>query len=297
MKFPLILVCLCELLLMNTFDPIILFPDKESDLIVQDYLDRRKYFENITDTSNKDEEIINLNYRNISTNGPFSFYIFFPFPSKGSNIYSVTLSAKMETRIPSLNGNNTQRIIPENFWIDIPLIRDNQAQNGFLFYYEVSMSVLESTWIKIEGNHISFRTTINFFFNETILNQPEARLIIQCPIIMRKPASNSDFYESIDFALLFDFFHIHAKIENAINASIIPCIDDDPNNLSICIPNDTIKHISFQYAKTKKFVLLINNPEFSNKYYLRPIQTLMRTESMPIAHNFQMPLNYNINDT
>ena len=274
-------------LISKIYSTTVIYPTK-NEMNAQDYIDRANYLSAVSASADKGGA--SFTSTNDTQAGPFKFHLIFPLPSANQNIHSLTLNAIMETNT-QISSNSRRRLDIQNEWIDVDLTEASSATSSD-FYYEISIPSLESLWIKTDlDTKWRFSSVFKFYFNSTENGGNLLNLLVQCPVTLTRPKTVDANTEN----LVLRVSNLNSPstvvspvdIDLSISASLLPCIDNEPTDLSTCtritVSDPTPVYILNSYGK---FELFLDNSDFAGVYYLIKNKIEMKTDIMPNAADF-----------
>lgn len=260
----------------------ILFPVKE-DMKAQDYEDRANYFAAIAAPADKGGASCFLT--NTTEAGPFRIHLSYPEPAPGQNIYSISISAIMEKNAIEALPVLKRRLDVNYVWENISLGSQMPGLNDL--FYEISIPSLETNWLKTDlSSKWKFASVFKFFFNSTEKGTNHLEVQIQCPITLTRPKTVQGAYTESHLTYLIST-HDPINIDISISASLLPCVDSDPENVEVCIQMAERKDAqAYLLNKYGKFILFLDNNDFAGVYYLRKYRVEMKSQKMSTPADF-----------
>lgn len=285
MRLALFSIILLGISFAQAATPITLYPAKNTNMEAIDYKNRAQYLATYLNTpENGGAEFY---YTNSSTSGPFRFRLELHLPSGSVTIYYLTLSSMMQTNVVQSGSRRLETIPPSYEWEIIQLIKDTAITSNLDFYYEISVGDLESKWVKTEDDTaITFRTIFKYFVNATELNHNILNVLIQCPVTLRRPKNVEGSYSNMQTTFLSSSGAGSVDIDLSISATLVPCLDSSPKDLTQCSPGTSDAVVLFALNDFGKFKLKLDNNDFAQIYYLTNYKVEMKSDTMTSAVDF-----------
>ena len=286
MRLPLILAIACTALLLHNVSALDLYPPK-AEMTAQDYIDRSNYMAKVALPSQEGGS--NFQYSNDSDAGEFYFELLFPDPLATQSIHSLTLSAIFETNAVEGSAPNRRRLAAgDNIWEPLVIRAVRKPRMVPRCIFQATIPTIESKWIKTDfGTKWKFSTVVKFFFNSSENGNDLLYVEVQCPISLTREKSVEWSYDEPQVTHLTSTSAGKVDIDLSISATLLPCIDNDPTDLSTCTRLGINEHPPvFKLNDFAKFELFLDNSDFAQVYYLQKNKIEMKTDSMEAAADF-----------
>ena len=286
MRLPLILVIACAALFLHNVSSLDLYPPK-AEMTAQDYIDRSNYMAKVA--LPWQEGGSSFAFNNLSQAGDFLFGLVYPLPLATQSIHSLTLYAILETNAVEPPVAERRRLAAgDNIWEPLDIMYWGTDGVGSAHIFVASIATIESKWIKTDfGTKWKFSTVSKWFFNSSENGNSILYVEVQCPISLTREKSVEGSYDEPQVTHLTSTSAGKVDIDLSISATLLPCIDNDPTDLSTCtrlgINEDPPV---FKLNDFAKFELFLDNSDFAQVYYLQKNKIEMKTDSMEAAADF-----------